>query len=360
MQWKPCDFPGFLGSIATRTSRFSPQGEIRAQGTFAPPKFRNDRLRENCIETIGFVRYAFASICDRVQLNNSSLKMKSTLKSIKLRVVRNCLLAAVVLPVIAFPPAPHHRFYGQVRDEQGNRLSGDDGYVILETSAGVQLGSPIAQRFNATVNYQLDVPMDSGITDDAFKPTALKPTVPFTIKVRVGNRTYLPIELGGDFALNAQPGAKTRLDLTLGEDLDGDGLPDAWERLLIGASRGTVDLEGILPTGDFDGDGMSNFNEYLAGTYAFDNEDGYSLEIIEKKGSQPVLEFTAVRGRNYSVYGSENFKDWFEVQFRIEDKGKPTDEVLSRYDAKDSRLTRVQVVPGTEETPLRFFKLMIE
>lgn len=286
--------------------------------------------------------------------------MKVIVSRIQNQFARGLLLSALVFPVFGFPPAPHHRFFGQVRDEQGNRIGGGEAIVVLETRSGVQLGSPIAQRFDATVNYQLDVPMDSGISDDAFKPTALKPTVPFTIKVRVGNVTYLPIELGGDFALNGQPGAKTRLDLTLGEDTDGDGLPDAWERLLISQSPQKVDLSDILPTGDFDDDGMSNLGEYLAGTYAFDDEDGYSLEIVRTEGLNPVLEFTAVRGRNYTIVGSDNLEEWSDVQFQIVEEGEAVGEVLSGHKADDSRLMRVKVASLDDMEALSFYKLMVE
>ena len=269
-------------------------------------------------------------------------------------------LTALVVPSLAFPPAPHHRLFGQVRDELGNRLTEQDALVLLETSAGVQLGAPVAQRTDATVNYQLDVPMDSGITDDAFKPTALKPTVPFTIKVRVGSRTYLPIEMAGAAALNGRPGGKTRLDLTLGEDLDGDGLPDAWERILISQSRQGLGLNDILPTDDFDGDGMSNLNEYLAGTYAFDNKDGYALEIVEKKGDRPVLAFTAVRGRNYTVHGSSDLSNWVPLTFLVEQKGVEVPETVSAYQATDSRVIQVQAVVPEATAKISFFKLMIE
>ena len=46
----------------------------------------------------------------------------------------------------------------------------------------------------------------------------------------------------GDYSALGRPGESTRIDLTLGEDRDGDGLPDAWERTLITASGGKLTL----------------------------------------------------------------------------------------------------------------------
>ena len=149
------------------------------------------------------------------------------------RVLVTTLLAALLLTPAAvvegFPPAPHHLFYGTVRDEYGNPLNFDDVEVILESSAGIQVKGKVVPGLKPGINYELKVPMDAGITGDLYKPTALKPTVPFKVKVKIGSAIYLPIEMLGDFAQLGLPSKSTRLDLTLGEDSDGDGLPDAWE-----------------------------------------------------------------------------------------------------------------------------------
>jgi hypothetical protein len=46
----------------------------------------------------------------------------------------------------------------------------------------------------------------------------------------------------GDLSKLGEPGKRTHLDLTLGEDLDGDGIPDAWERALLAALGGNRTL----------------------------------------------------------------------------------------------------------------------
>jgi hypothetical protein len=259
----------------------------------------------------------------------------------------------------AYPPAPPHIFYGCVRDEMGNPLNSSSAEVILEALSGTQVKTKINPSLQSGVNYSLSVPMDSGITDDLYQATALRPMVPFRIKVKIGQTTYLPIETKGDYANLGRPGQRTRLDLTLGEDSDGDGLPDAWERALVAALGGNLDLQDINPKGDSDGDGLSNVDEYLAGTYAFDNKDGFALKIVRSLEDRAVLEFMAIRGRAYTLYGSEDLKDWKPISFRMVANDPNSPAVLSYY-ATDARVWQVETVPQPEQPSMRYFKLLAQ
>lgn len=267
----------------------------------------------------------------------------------------------IPLPMLAFPPAPHHVIYGMVRDELGNPIVAENAELIFETSAGVKLTTVIAYKGEPGQNYTLDVPMDSGITSDAYMPTAMRPTVPFKIRVRIAGVIYLPIEMTGDYAQLGQPGKKTRLNLTLGEDSDGDGLPDAWERNLIAALGLNKTLADITPTGDADGDGMSNLDEYLTGTYAFDKEDGYALKIKTMHGDLAVLEFTAIRGRTYTIHSSSDLIHWTQIPFRVlsTSTDTPAPFTLTWY-ASDVTLMQIEAESGSDPASVHFFKLMIE
>ena len=149
------------------------------------------------------------------------------------------------------------------------------------------------------------------------KPTALKASFPFRLRVKIGQTTYLPIEMALSSPRIGQPAQSTRLDLTLGEDSDGDGLPDAWERALIAALGGNLTLADIRPNDDSDGDGISNLQEYLSGTYAFDPTEGFSLELVGFTGSGNLLELLAIRGRTYTIETSSDLRRWSPVQFRV-------------------------------------------
>lgn len=275
--------------------------------------------------------------------------------------LRAALLALLLSAAssLAFPPAPHHLIYGTVRDELGNPFNNPGTEVLLETGGPTPVRSALAPGAEPGVNYRLAIPMDSGATVDLYKPTALRPTAPFRLRVQVGNVTYLPIEMTGAAHLLARPGARSRVDLTLGVDADGDGLPDAWEHALIQMLGGGLDLADIRPEADSDLDGLSNLDEYLAGTYAFDPADGFSLAILAPSTDQPMLEFTAIRGRSYTIHGSADMHDWTPVAFRL-----PADPVSAggreHLIATETRLIRAQVAaPADGEPAWRFFKLQV-
>jgi hypothetical protein len=276
------------------------------------------------------------------------------------RALAVCLAAGFYVPAVwAYPPAPHHLIYGVVRDEAGNCIDVDQAEVVLVTDAGTRITAPILQGLEPGLNFKLPIPMDSGITGDLYRPTALHPTVPFRLQVRIGQILYLPIEMKGDYARIGAPGERTRVDLTLGEDSDGDGLPDAWERALLAGLKSNQTLAGINPEGDADGDGLNNLNEYLAGTYAFDNHDGFALKIASHSGQTVRLEFMAIRGRTYWVQGSSDLVTWTKAEFLVVGDSADSPPVDSYY-ATDTRILAVDVAGSGEQKPMTAFRLMLE
>ncbi len=267
---------------------------------------------------------------------------------------------ALLLPGVtcAFPPAPHHVIYGTVRDELGDPIYLPAAEIILETLSGETISGRLGEDAEPGVNYRLFVPMDAGLTDDNYKATALRPTVPFVIKVVIGSTTFLPIEMSGNFANLGEPAGKTRIDLTLGEDSDGDGLPDAWERLLASQMGGGLGIADIHPGDDADADGLSNLDEYLAGTYAFDPEDGFALELKQLTGGVATVEFLAIRGHTYSILGTSDLMEWTPVEFSVPSEGAAS-PLRQNYLANDFRRLQVEI-PNVEGSPGGlFFKAVV-
>jgi hypothetical protein len=260
--------------------------------------------------------------------------------------------ALVAVPVAAFPPALPHTFYGMVRDEQGNAIPAG-AKITLETANGTKVYGVVSVVFEAGVNYRLTIPLDAGLGSASYKPTALNPAVAFKIKITIGDVTYLPIEMTHDFKLMGQPGKSTLLNLSLGEDSNGDGIPDAWQR------RIDNDLSRTSPTGDYDNDGLSNWDEYLAGTYAYDSASGFTLDIARFIDDAPVVKFTAIHGRTYTVLGTADLENpvWSTVNFRL---GASDANVFQAYAAYGVSIVEVIVVPAPEQPAPKFFKLMLQ
>jgi hypothetical protein len=243
-----------------------------------------------------------------------------------------------------------------VRNQWGDPVTIAPSDVFLETPSDVLLHTCMVTGLEPGVNYRLEVPMDSGTARDLYQPTALRPFFQYRLKVLIGQTVYLPIEMAGNFAQIGRPSERTRLDLTLGVDSDGDGLPDAWEQQLIAMYGGT--LAGINPNDDSDGDGISNLLEYLAGTYAFDPSDGFALAITGVNAGASALEFLAIRGRNYTIQASPDFRAWTSVQFRLTSEG-PQAALRNNYQAADIRTLRVEVPPRAGATN-RYFRALVQ
>lgn len=268
------------------------------------------------------------------------------------------LTGLIPIAVVAFPPLPHHTVYGLVRDEFGNPLTAPGTELILDTLSGTSLSTTVVAGLEAGVNYRINVPVDAGLTEDLYRPTALRPTAPFRIRVKIAGRTYVPLEMKANMASLGQPAQASRVDLTLGEDTDGDGLPDAWERSVIAAGKLGVSLSGLNPNDRLNGNSLSVLQAYIAGTYAWDPKDGFRVDIVQFDGLNPVLEFLALRGRSYSVIGSDDLVTWVPASFQIQ--GASASGSVSFYQSSQLKQVRVTVPSDSGKAPPKFFKLLVK
>jgi hypothetical protein len=82
-------------------------------------------------------------------------------------------------------------------------------------------------------------------------------------------------------------------------DGDGDGLPSAWE-LAYGLDQASSEGDDGA-AGDPDGDGLTNYEEYLSGTHPLDAADVLALGNVGWGGTGAELRFRAVAGKSYSI-----------------------------------------------------------
>lgn len=218
----------------------------------------------------------------------------------------------------AFPPAPYYTVFGDVRDEFGNLLAAGGGSVVFSVSDRIIASIPITGVTGADYNYQLRMRMDmSRLGTASYSSLVVNTGATYTLAVDVGGVRYLPLEMNTPPSVG-NAADRRRINLTLGTDSDNDGLPDAWEQMqLYMAGLDLANLGAITPGGDLDGDGVGNFQEYIAGTYAADPTETFYLKIKSASYSASVVEFFTITGKTYTVEQSSDLKAWSQVSFAV-------------------------------------------
>lgn len=95
---------------------------------------------------------------------------------------------------------------------------------------------------------------------------------------------------------------------TWGADLNYDGLPDDWQTLVFGANKANWGS----PLRDFDQDGVSDLNEFLAGTNPNDAASVLKMQI-NSTGQGWRVGWNSVSGLIYKLQGSSNLSEWADV-----------------------------------------------
>jgi len=91
-------------------------------------------------------------------------------------------------------------------------------------------------------------------------------------------------------------------------DSDGDGIPDWWMLKYFGHATGQAgDLSRAAD--DADGDGVSNLQEYLAGTSPVDATSVFRLWANAPLNRQTTLTWPAMTGRSYQIQYKTNLTD---------------------------------------------------
>ncbi len=222
----------------------------------------------------------------------------------------------------AFPPAPHYTLYGMVRDQVGQTITAEGAEIIL-LKGGVEIGRTPITSNQLDQSYELNIRIDaarsgtSSYTDKAVAANGL-----FSLVVAMNGALFYPIEVSGNLTAG-KGGERVRLDLNLGEDKDGDGLPDVWEEWqlyqagLYPDENGVWDISLLDQNGDFDQDGQSNILEYVAGTFAGDATETFGLVIKDRLPESVRFEFFAITGKVYTIESTLDLTTWTRVPFAV-------------------------------------------
>lgn len=268
------------------------------------------------------------------------------------------LLGAALATAAAFaiPQSPVVT-YGFIRDEYGNPLA-DSAALSLRL---VQDSEPEGRVYAATavgktafpgMNYRLSLEIDS---EGPSRPYAVLKGTPMRIRFLIDGEsqsaTPNPV-----FATPAN-GTAQRLDYSLGEDADGDGLPDAWEEWVLemdGRASDAAAIAAFRPGEDADGDGMSNLREFLAGTDPFISTDLLAITRFERDAApgKTMIAFTTVPGRTYRLVTTSSLADpvWVPVAAARKLDTAPT---YATYAGTGNQITLYLDAPETSEAFFR-------
>ncbi len=157
------------------------------------------------------------------------------------------------------------------------------------------------------------------------------------------NGRVMAADFSGSFAVTLTNG-NTRVVLSdfLANDFidsDGDGMTDEFEKLNFG--NATAGVSGQ----DIDGDGQTNFKEFVAGTRANDGTDVLRMKTIARQGNNVVITFEAEPDRTY------------RVKTGVALNAFPT--LVQTFAPSTTRVTRTVTHTGGATDPRRFYQLEV-
>jgi hypothetical protein len=260
----------------------------------------------------------------------------------------------------AYPAGPYHVLYGTVRDQYGTPLNSAQARVVLQTPSGMQFSTPVVPGVSiAGVNYLLKVPLDSGTTADIYQPNALVPAASFKLMVVLGAVTNLPIEMtSSNFCLGSWARC-TRVDLDLGVDSNGDGLPDAFENAFLALIGATNTLASVNGNSVLTSDGLSLRQQYVVGTTLFDPDNPLKIVFLGFNGASPALQFPTISGRTYSVLVSTDLKNWSPALFKLSSDGS-SDPSRPFYVSSGTGTVQAYVTPAPAATMKQFYRIQVQ
>ena len=266
------------------------------------------------------------------------------------------LLAIILLAgkAHAFPPAPSFTYHGTVRDGFGQSIpSGADAYLVVLRGTTVISQAPIGDQFHVGENYRLQLPLDLDPAS-AYSATALSPSQQISFQVRFPSRTVPISSISTAATIIGSPAGVLRLDLTTGADGDNDGLPDDWEYdqldlAGIGFSDPRYGLNAFSRDGDFNRNGLSDYDEYIAGTFAALNGSGLGLKVthVDSDGFTH-LELKASFGKHYRFQSSPDMLTWTDVP--VCEPGDRT-KLYAEIQASDDGTLTLETPPTPETQP---------
>lgn len=123
----------------------------------------------------------------------------------------------------------------------------------------------------------------------------------------------------------------------------GDGIPDWWRMLYFGCTN----CPEAAASADPDSDGMSNSQEFIAGTDPMDKRSRLRVFAFNLESGNPVLSFESLLGQHYGVEFSENLVNgsWTALNSNVWGRTDSTTLTDTNAAGHNQRFYRVRVQP---------------
>lgn len=218
------------------------------------------------------------------------------------RLLRSLVLGlAISLPAAAGLPLPSLTFYGMFLDEFGWPYPSDD-YVEVYAQGVKILSHTLSPALGSDYNFLVRVPYDTGGKLGDYSPDVITPGDNVLIKL-VDNGTGQTV-ISTNFICTLPAGSVVRFNSRSGTDSLGDGISDELRQWIWSAvGDGSVFAPSkVRAADDSDGDGVSNLDEFLAGTDPANPDDALGVSIARTAyPGVSQLQFFSVPGKTYRM-----------------------------------------------------------
>ena len=288
-------------------------------------------------------------------MNKSERKMSKMTKTAILLLLS---LVAMNVAVAANFPVGTHLVKGTLKDWQNKVLTSSAAVTIqaVATNGSIIASTKVADPSADGYNFLLEIPLSSKATDST---AAVSNTLNCVLVQESGlSLAVSPISVGDANDVSTICLAFVNMN-SYAKDGTTVNVPSEYVDT-IAAWMEAYEIEGAYdPFADYDHDGVSNYNEYRAGTNPFDDTDKLAITSYAAPQNAPhAISFEYVGGHVYGVATTLSLTNpqWAIQPVKKSETGAEHEQVMPSADDEAVGETTIYVVPAEGATS-QFFKL---